>query len=111
MRQLVSAARMACTARGALVEHVDAEDLEHGGERHADGRRGRLLALDHVQERRQVRGPVGAAPRAVPGLEEEAAEGLEGADQAREVGLLGGGHGRRSSSITPNTAACDANCK
>ena len=86
---------MACTARGALVEHVDAEDLEHGGERHAGGRRGGLLALDHVQEWRQVRGRVGAAPRAVPGLKEEAAEGLEGADEPRKGGLLGGGHGRR----------------
>jgi hypothetical protein len=35
----------------ALIKHVDAEDLEHGRERHACRRRWGLIALDHVEER------------------------------------------------------------
>jgi hypothetical protein len=94
-------------ARGALVEHVDAEDLEHGGQRDARGRRRGLLALHHVQERGEVRGRVGAAPRAVPGLEEEPAEGLERVDERRERGLLGGGDGRREVRVRVRAAPDD----
>lgn len=80
------------SAGGVLVKHVMLENLEDGGEGDAGGGRRDVVALDHVQEGRQIEGGVCGAPLApLPRVEEEGAEGLEGVDEVRVDSVVGYG--------------------
>lgn len=79
-------------AGGVLVEHVELEDLEDGGEGDAGGGRRHVVALHHVEEGGEIDGGVGGAPLAeLAGVEQQGAEGLEGVEKVGIGGFVRGG--------------------